>query len=280
VAEVVSAMQDPNPKVSGQGNAHLAAAGIATRCGLFEEEAAALNPGFIRRMQTRRPFVRCKLAMSLDGRTAMSSGESHWITSEVARRDVQRLRARSSAILTGIGTILADDPSLNVRLSPGELPGTDDDYPPHQPLRVVLDSGLRMLADARLLSLPGGTWIVAAGSDPERQAALEAAGAHVEIVPGERGRASLAGALERLAAREVNEVLIESGPKLAGTALRERLVDELIVYVAPHLMGHEGREFVNLPGLSTMARRPPSATIGARPFPTAPRIPAGPAGAQ
>ena len=115
VSEVVSAMQDPNPKVSGQGHAQLAAAGIATRCGLFEEEAAALNPGFISRMQRRRPFVRCKLAMSLDGRTAMSSGESQWITSEVARRDVQRLRARSSAILTGIGTILADDPSLNVR---------------------------------------------------------------------------------------------------------------------------------------------------------------------
>ena len=276
VAEVVSAMQDPNPKVSGQGNAHLAAAGIATRCGLFEEEAAALNPGFIRRMQTGRPFVRCKLAMSLDGRTAMSSGESQWITSEVARRDVQRLRARSSAILTGIGTVLADDPSLNVRLGPGELPGTDDDYPPHQPLRVVLDSGLRMLADARLLSLPGGTWIVCAGSDPERQAALEAVGARIEIVPGERGRASLAGALERLAACEVNEVLIESGPKLAGTALREALVDELIIYVAPHLMGHEGRALVNLPGLTTMADRLELEFVDVRPVGTDLRITARP----
>jgi len=276
VAEVVSAMQDPNPKVRGEGHATLNAAGIATRSGLFEDEARALNPGFIRRMETGRPYVRCKLAMSLDGRTATATGESQWITSEEARLDVQRLRARSSAILTGIGTVLADDPSLNVRLSPGELPGTDADYPPHQPLRVVLDSGLRMLADARLLSLPGGTWIVCAGADPERQAILEASGARVEVVPGERGRASLSGALDRLAACEVNEVLIESGPKLAGTAVREGLVDELIVYVAPHLMGHEGRALVNLPGLASMADRIALEFIDVRPIGTNLRITARP----
>ena len=276
VAEVVSAMQDPNPKVRGEGHATLNAAGIATRSGLFEDEARALNPGFIRRMETGRPYVRCKLAMSLDGRTATATGESQWITSEEARLDVQRLRARSSAILTGIGTVLADDPSLNVRLSPGELPGTDADYPPHQPLRVVLDSGLRMLADARLLSLPGGTWIVCAGADPERQAALEASGARVEVVPGERGRASLSGALDRLAASEINEVLIESGPKLAGTAVREGLVDELIVYVAPHLMGHEGRALVNLPGLASMTDRIALEFVDVRPIGTNLRITARP----
>lgn len=276
VAEVVYAMPDPNPRVSGQGQALLAKAGIATRFGLFEAEARALNPGFIRRMEVGRPFVRCKLAMSLDGRTAMSSGESQWITADAARRDVQRLRARSSAILTGIGTVLADDPSLNVRLSPGELPGTDADYPPHQPLRVVLDSGLRMLADARLLALPGGTWIICAAADPDRRAALEAAGARVEVVPGERGRASLAGTLDRLAAHEVNEVLIESGPKLAGTALRERLVDELIIFVAPHLMGHEGRALVNLPGLSSMSDRLELEFIDVRPVGTDLRITARP----
>ena len=255
VAEVISAIQDPNPRVSGEGHARLAAAGITTRWGLFEEEARALNPGFIRRMQLGRPFVRCKLAMSLDGRTAMSSGESQWITSDAARRDVHRLRARSSAIVTGIGTVLADDPSLNVRLAPGELPGTDADYPPHQPLRVVMDSELRMPADARLLSLPGGVLVICAAADTNRLAALEAAGARVEIVPGERGRASLAGTFERLAANEINEVLIESGPKLAGSALRGGLVDELIVYVAPHLMGHEGRALVQLPELARMSDR-------------------------
>jgi diaminohydroxyphosphoribosylaminopyrimidine deaminase/5-amino-6-(5-phosphoribosylamino)uracil reductase len=276
VAEVVSAMQDPNPNVSGEGHAALAAAGIATRSGLFEDEARALNPGFIRRMEKGRPYVRCKLAMSLDGRTATATGESQWITCEASRRDVQRLRARSSAILTGIGTVLADDPSLNVRLGPGELPGTDPDYPPHQPLRVVLDSGLRMLADARLLSLPGGTWIVCAGADPDRQAALEASGARIEVVPGERGRASLSGALDRLAACEINEVLIESGPKLAGTAVREGLVDELIVYVAPHLMGHEGRALVNLPGLASMADRIALEFVDMRPIGTNLRITARP----
>ncbi len=161
VARVVCAMMDPNPLVAGKGLARLRAAGIEVRSGVLESEARALNPGFVKRMEQGRPYVRCKLAASLDGRTAMASGESKWISSEAARRDVQRLRAGSSAILTGVATVLADDASLNVRLGPADLPGMEPGEPVRQPLRVVVDSRWRMpprRADAGASGQDAGGW--------------------------------------------------------------------------------------------------------------------------
>ena len=186
VARVVAAMRDPNPLVAGQGLARLRAQGIEVVVGLLEEEARRLNPGFIKRMEQGLPYVRCKLAASLDGRTAMASGESQWITSEAARRDAQFLRARSAAILTGVGTLLADDPALNVRLTARELPGVERDSQIHQPVRVVVDSRLRTPPTARMLTLPGTTLIACLTADSGRAAPLEAAGAQVLVTP--RGR--------------------------------------------------------------------------------------------
>ncbi len=254
VKRVVLAMRDPNPLVAGQGEARLREAGIAVDSGVLAAEARALNPGFAKRMQQGLPYVRCKLAMSLDGRTAMASGESQWITEEPARKDVHRLRARSEAVLTGIGTVQADDPSLNVRLKPDEIPGLEGEPP--QPLRAVMDSGLRMSPGARMLTLPGGTLILTR-PDPRHDArsALEAAGAEVRALKGRDNRVDLKAALHELAGRGINEVLIESGPTLAGAAIAQGLVDELVVYLAPHLMGDEGRGLLRIPGLERMADR-------------------------
>lgn len=255
VARVVAAMEDPNPKVAGQGMAHLAEAGITVETGLLANSAAALNPGFIKRMTTGRPYVRCKLAMSLDGRTAMASGESAWITGEDARRDVQRLRARSDAILTGIGTVLADDPSLNVRIGLDELPGLASADHLSQPLRVVLDRRLRMPLDARMLALDGQTMVITDAADMGRVDALIGAGALVTELPSGPGGIDLGVVLDYLGAREINELLIEAGPTLAGGALAAGIIDELIVYMAPHLMGDSGRGLFHLPGLQGMADR-------------------------
>ncbi|MCG6967677.1 MAG: bifunctional diaminohydroxyphosphoribosylaminopyrimidine deaminase/5-amino-6-(5-phosphoribosylamino)uracil reductase RibD [Chromatiaceae bacterium] len=256
VSRVVAAMTDPNPLVSGSGLAMLREAGIQTEVGLLHAEAAALNPGFVQRMQYGRPFVRCKLAMSLDGRTAMANGESRWITGEDARRDVQLLRARSSAVLTGIGTVLADDPSLNVRLADDALFGAQGSGYRRQPLRVVLDSRLRTPPRARMLELPGSTLVVCGeGAPRETEEELCSAGAEVLRLPQLGGRIDLLKLLQALAGRGVNEVLVESGPTLAGSFLQGGLVDELIVYIAPHLMGHAARGLVNLPGLEHMEQR-------------------------
>ena len=255
VGRVIAAMRDPNPRVAGQGLERLRAAGIAVEQGLLETEARALNPGFIQRMEQGRPYVRCKLAMSLDGRTAMASGESQWITSPAARADVQRLRARSSAIVTGVETVLADDPSMNVRLNAAELSGMDPGDSVRQPLRVVLDSRLRMPPQARMLELPGGTLVLHTGERPGVADALAAAGAELTQVPAAQGRVDLAAALSHLAEREINEVLLETGPTLAGAALARGLVDELIVYLAPHVMGDGARGLFHLPGLERMEQR-------------------------
>jgi len=255
VARVVTAMVDPNPLVGGRGLALLAAAGVAVESGVMGDQAKGLNPGFIKRMAQGLPYVRCKLAASLDGRTAMASGESQWITGTAARRDVQFLRARSSAILTGVGTLLADDPSLNVRLAAAELPGLKPGEAVRQPLRVVVDSALRTPATARMLGLPGGTLIACSDPLPARRAALEAVGARVYTCPGDDGRVDLAALLRHLAGQEVNEVLIEAGPILAGAAVQCGLVDELILYLAPHLMGQAARGLFDLPGVGRMAHR-------------------------
>ena len=255
VARVVTAMEDPNPLVAGNGLNVLRSHGIQVASGVLERQARSLNPGFVRRMVTGLPYVRCKLAASLDGRSAMASGESKWITSQAARRDVQLLRARSSAIVTGIGTVLADDPSMNVRLTSADLPGIGPDDSVRQPMRVVLDSWLRMPTNARMLALPGTTVVACVAHDLERAARLEAAGARIYRCAEGRGGVDLQSLLRYLAREEANEVLFEAGATLAGAAVRAGLVDELVLYLAPHLMGDEGRGLFHLPGLVHMADR-------------------------
>jgi diaminohydroxyphosphoribosylaminopyrimidine deaminase / 5-amino-6-(5-phosphoribosylamino)uracil reductase len=249
VARVVYAVADPNPLVNGQGAEALRAAGIAVEGGLLEREAGELNAGFIKRMRYGRPFVRVKLAMSLDGRTALANGESRWITGEEARTDVQRWRARSSAVLTGVGTVLADDPRLGVR-----LPVEEAAPPRRQPLRVVLDPQLRTPVAARLFEGGGEVLILTtlAAPDDARAAELTARGARLESLPAEAGRLALPAVLERLAELEMNEVLVEAGATLAGELLRQSLADELLLYVAPTLLGPGARALVALPELQQL----------------------------
>jgi len=245
VKRVVAAMLDPNPRVAGRGLAALEQAGIAIGVGLLEADADALNPGFLSRMRAARPFVRLKLAASMDGRTALVSGESKWITGEAARRDVQRWRARSAAILTGVGTVLADDPSLTVReLEIGR-----------QPLRVVVDTRLRMPRNARMLRLPGATLLATASRDMARAQALHQAGAEIVVIPTDGGRVNLASLMQTLAAREVNEILVEAGATLCGSLVDAGLVDEVLLYYAPHLMGAAERGMFAVTPLAAMNER-------------------------
>lgn len=245
VKRVVAAMSDPNPLVAGKGLKELETHGIQTEVGLMQTEAEALNPGFIRRMKHGRPYVRVKLAASLDGRTGMANGDSKWITSEAARADVQKWRARSSAILTGVSTVLADDPSLNVR----------DFNSGRQPLRVVLDSRLRMPPGARMLRDDGRTLIVTASEDLALTHALKRAGAEVAPIVTPQKTVDLGALMKHLAWIEVNEVLVEAGATLCGALLRANLVDELILYYAPHIMGSQERGMFALPPLLRMSDR-------------------------
>jgi diaminohydroxyphosphoribosylaminopyrimidine deaminase/5-amino-6-(5-phosphoribosylamino)uracil reductase len=249
VARVVAAMHDPNPRVAGRGLERLRAAGVAVQCGLREAEARELNRGFVARMSRGRPWVTLKIGASLDGRTALANGASRWITGEAARSDVQRLRARASAILTGVGTVLADDPQLSVR-DPGlELRG-------RVPLRAVLDRQLRTPATAALFREPGTTLLLAAsGAEPTRAAALQAAGASVATIPGDAHRGELAAVLALLAERECNEVLVEAGPTLAGALLEAGLIDELVVYLAPTVLGDAAQPMFAMAELERMADR-------------------------
>ena len=254
VERVVVGMQDPNPQVAGRGIERLRGAGIKVESGLLETQVRDLNPGFISRMERGRPWLRVKLAASLDGRTAMASGESQWISGPEARRDVQRLRARSSAVMTGIGTVVSDDPSLNVRLEPSELYGVE---PLRQPLRVVLDSQLRLSPQAKLLSLPGEILVLTVSDDANARDALEQAGATVCIVEAQDKQPSPQAVLHELASREMNEILLECGPTLAGAFMSAGLIDELVLYMAPHLMGDNARGLFSLPGLERMQQRIP-----------------------
>ncbi len=244
VARVVVAVQDPNPEVAGAGSARLRAAGIAVDCGLMAAGARDLNIGFFARMTRGMPWVRSKIGMSLDGRTALSNGRSQWITGDAARQDVQHWRARSCAVLTGIGTILADDARLNVR-----EPGTT-----RQPLRVVLDSQLRMPSEARVL-LGGGALVYTAVRDEEKSAMLHGLGAQVVILPDATGRVDLAAMLRDLARRGCNELLVEAGSTLNGALLRAGLVDELLLYMAPQLLGDVARGMAQLGELTDLAQR-------------------------
>ncbi|WP_423823494.1 bifunctional diaminohydroxyphosphoribosylaminopyrimidine deaminase/5-amino-6-(5-phosphoribosylamino)uracil reductase RibD [Salinisphaera sp. SPP-AMP-43] len=238
VARVVIGAQDPNPEVDGRGIAALREAGIDVVTGVMADRCAALNAGFNQRMTSGRPRVRVKLAMSLDGRTAAADGSSQWITGEAARHDVHRLRAESGAVMIGRGTMAADDPSLNVRL----------EGPWAQPLRVVLDSDLATPAEARMLALDGTTLIATASDNTERRRELEQAGA--EVVPIERDEdgLNLARVLAMLGEREINDLLVEAGPTLAGALTRAGLVDEFVIYVAPLLIGDGGRALMALAG--------------------------------
>ena len=227
VRRVVAAMADPFPEVAGKGLERLAANGVDVSVGLLEAEARRINEGYLSRLERGRPLVRLKMAASLDGATAMHSGESQWITGPSARRDVQRLRAASGAVMTGIGTVMDDDPSLTVR----ELDV------PAQPLRVVLDSNLRMPGTARLFDTDGAI-LVCCASD-SAAAPLIAAGADVLVAEADDGRVDVNAVLAELAARGVNDVLVESGPTLAGHLLASGQVDEVVIYQAPHIMGSE-----------------------------------------
>ncbi len=254
ISNVVIAMQDPNPKVAGSGIALLEAAGIKVVSGVLQNQAKAINLGFIKRMEKKLPFVRVKMATSLDGKTALSSGESKWITSEAARHDVQFWRAKSSAILTGIGTVLADDPSLTVRLDTQALQIEGD---VRQPVRVILDSQLRCSTNAKLLALPGETVIYTLSNSSDKIKALEKAGAEVVIISSEQqGESmSLKAVMEDLAKREINEIHTEAGAKLCGSLIQEGLADELLLYMAPHLLGSDGLGAFHLPNIKTMQDR-------------------------
>jgi diaminohydroxyphosphoribosylaminopyrimidine deaminase/5-amino-6-(5-phosphoribosylamino)uracil reductase len=214
IARVVVAMQDPNPLVSGRGLEALKASGIEVCCGVLQEDAQSLNRGFIKRMIHHRPFIRSKLAMSLDGRTAMASGESQWITSDQARADVHQLRAESSAILTGVNTVLADDPSLNARV----------DWDVVQPIRIILDSNLKMPLTAKMAKLEGRSIILTVSIDEQKHQALKSVGFEV----------------------------YEAGSVLNGSLLMEDLVDEWLIYMAPCVLGDQGRGLFSLPGLKAM----------------------------
>lgn len=254
VARVVAAMQDPNPEVAGRGLYKLQQAGIDVRHGLMLSDAEAVNPGFLKRMRTGFPYVQLKLGASLDGRTAMASGESQWITSPQARQDVQRLRAQSAAILSTSATVLADDPSLTVRWDELDA-ATQSLYPREnlrQPLRIILDSRNRVTPQHRVGRAPGATWLARLQPDdrswPQDVEQL--------TFPAHGGGVDLVVMMMQLAKRQVNSIWVEAGAALSGALLQAGLVDELILYIAPKLMGDNGRGLCQLPGLERLADAP------------------------
>jgi diaminohydroxyphosphoribosylaminopyrimidine deaminase / 5-amino-6-(5-phosphoribosylamino)uracil reductase len=244
VARVVAAMQDPNPQVSGKGSERLQQAGIAVETGLMAEDARELNVGFVSRMTRGRPWIRMKVAASLDGRTALANGRSQWITGEEARRDGHHWRARSCAVLTGAGTVRDDDPWLTVRDVPT----------PRQPLRVVVDSKLETPPAAKILE-GGGVLVAAAREDKAKIAALKARGAEVVVMPNSAGKVELGDLVRELGRRELNEVHVEAGFRLNGSLVREGFVDELLVYLAPSIIGDKAHGMFDLPELTELAGR-------------------------
>ncbi|GAA5443321.1 riboflavin biosynthesis protein RibD [Microbulbifer sp. NBRC 101763] len=250
VSRVIYGMQDPNPRVGGKGLQKLRDANIEVEGPLLEDQCRALNPGFIKRMTLGLPLVRSKSAMSLDGRTAMASGESKWVSGPAARADVQRLRARSCAIVTGVETVRFDNPNLNVRADEMALELLAAEQAAEvQPLRVIVDSQLRTPAKAFILQGDAPTLVCTTErADPERRERLERAGAEVIILPQDKeGRVDLLALLEELARRQCNEILVESGATLSGEFLYRGHVDELIVYLAPKLLGSTARPLFELP---------------------------------
>jgi len=242
VSRVVAAMEDPNPQVASGGITMLREAGIDVDVGIMREQAVQLNRGFIQRMCFKRPWITVKVAASVDGRTAMASGESKWISSAASRSDVQRLRARSSAIMTGVGTILADNPALTVRQR-----GVD-----RQPLRVVMDSHLRMDENASVLMPPEEVLIYTTTEDHTKIQAFQKAGIEVVRLRAANDAVDLHASISELAARGINDLLVEAGPTLSGALLQSNLVDELIIYLAPKIMGDAARGMFDLPGLAQL----------------------------
>jgi len=242
LSRVVVAMQDPNPLVAGNGIARLQAQGITVAVGVCEAQARALNPGFIQRMTQQRPYVRLKVAASLDGRTALANGDSQWITSPAARKDVHHWRAQSCAIVTGIASILKDDSSLTVR----------EVKTPRQPLRVIVDSQLRIPIDAKVLQ-DGNVLVAYAQGDAAKLEVLQVMGVRTLQAPNAQGQVDLATLMQALTALPCNEVLIEAGATLNGAFLQSGCVDELLLYYAPKLMGHTARGMFALPELTQMS---------------------------
>jgi diaminohydroxyphosphoribosylaminopyrimidine deaminase/5-amino-6-(5-phosphoribosylamino)uracil reductase len=242
-ARVVAAMQDPNPKTAGRGFDQLRAAGIQVDVGLMEMEARELNIGFIARMTRGTPWVRMKIAASLDGRTALANGQSQWITGDEARRDGHAWRARACAVLTGVGTVKDDNPQLTVR----------DVMTLRQPMRVVVDSRMQTPLTAHVLGK--GTLIAAAGADVPRSVALRAKGAEVVVLPNHDGKVELPALIQELARRGCNEIHVEAGYKLNGSLLAEGLVDELLIYMAPCILGDTAKGMFHLPPLENLAGR-------------------------
>lgn len=245
VSKVIAAMVDPNPLVAGQGLAYLQAHGVETQHGLMETQAKALNPGFISRMAQQMPWVRCKIAASLDGKTAMENGHSQWITSEASRLDVQHWRARSCAILTGIGTVLDDNPQLTVRTTPDA----------RQPLRVVVDSKLRTPLDARIMQGEGEPCLIAYATDSLQRAPYWAdQGVALLQVSNAHGQVCLNTLLRHLAQLQINEVMVEAGQGLNGALVAHQLVNELLLYYAPKLMGGQAHNMLAMPSLTHMSQ--------------------------
>lgn len=248
VSRVVYGMQDPNPEVAGNGLNKLKTAGVEVIGPVLEELCEALNPGFIKRMREGLPYIRVKLAMSLDGRTAMESGESQWITGPMARQDVQRLRAQSDAIVTGIGSVLADNPSMTVRIDSQDQSVEAKEV--RQPLRVVMDTALSIVPEAKILYPTHQACLFAIENEieEEHRSLLAQKGVSVRFAErGEDGRLDLVDAMEQLADSGINEVLVETGAELAGGFLMAGLVDEIIVYMAPKLLGSNARPLFQLP---------------------------------
>ena len=253
ISRVVTAMVDPNPLVSGNGLKHLNQHGITTQSGLMQAQAVALNVGFIKRMQTNMPYVRSKIAASLDGRTALSNGVSQWITSDAARLDVQYWRAQSCAIITGIGTVITDDPQMNVR-----EPHLIEQMLGRQPLRVVVDSQLRISPNAKILQ--GGNTLVAYATDPNHKlTALQNNHKFNQLSwlcnPNPQQKVCIKTLLSHLATLGVNEVLIEGGQGINGALLSLQLIDELILYYAPSIMGSDARGMFVMPAFTQMAQK-------------------------
>ena len=246
LTRVVVALTDPYAEVAGRGIARLRAAGLTVdmaEFGAVSKAAHEINIGFFSRVLRRRPWVRMKIAASLDGCTALANGTSQWITGDAARADGQSWRRRAGAILTGIGTVRDDDPRLDVRATPAA----------HPPLRVVVDSGFNTPPSARLLQVPGRTVVVGAATNTDRMAALQAAGADVWILPGQAGRVDLPGLIDKLSADGINELHVEAGATLNAAMLQAGLVDELLVYLAPRLLG-PGRDMAALPALADLSQ--------------------------